>query len=85
MRAIVHRQGYIPRSHFRVNLIQEVIQVSWRSLVILLIFILGVILFLYGSNAYDATLGWSGLYLMAATVIIYLILEVYNVLRRRGS
>jgi uncharacterized membrane protein len=53
--------------------------------VILFVFVLGVVLFLYGSNAYDATFGWSGLYLMAAAVIVYLVLEVYKVLRRRGS
>jgi hypothetical protein len=55
----------------------------WRNLAILIVAILGIVLFLYGSNYYDATTGWSGLFLIAAAIIAYVVWEVYAALRKR--
>jgi hypothetical protein len=63
-----------------------VFEVSWiKSLGILLVAILGIVLFLYGANYYNDVVGWSGVYLIAAALIIYVVLEVYEALRKRRS
>jgi hypothetical protein len=59
--------------------------VSWKSLAILFVVILGIVLFLYGANYYDEVSGWSGLFLIVAGIIAYLILGVYGALRKRES
>jgi uncharacterized membrane protein len=59
--------------------------VSWKSLAILFAVILGIVLFLYGANYYDEVSGWSGLFLIVAGIIAYLILGVYGALRKRES
>jgi len=56
---------------------------SLRDLVILLVVILGIVLFLYGSNAYDAVFGWVGVFMIVGGVIAYAALEVYGALRKR--
>lgn len=59
--------------------------VSWKSLVILLAVILGIVLFLYGANYYNVISGWSGVFLIVAGVIAYVVLEIYEALRKRGT
>jgi uncharacterized membrane protein len=59
--------------------------VSWKDLVCLIIALVGVALFLYGSNVYDAMFGWSGLSLIAVGLIAELFLGAYEALRKRGS
>jgi membrane-bound ClpP family serine protease len=56
---------------------------SLRDLVILLVVILGIVLFLYGSNTYDAVFGWAGVFMVVGGVIAYATLEVYGALRKR--
>jgi polyferredoxin len=56
---------------------------SLKDLVILLVVILGIVLFLYGSNAYDAVFGWAGVFMIVGGVIAYAALEVYGALRKR--
>jgi hypothetical protein len=63
----------------------EVFGVSWKSLVILFVFVLGIILFLYGANFYGEIAGWSGVFLIAGGIIAYLGLEAYEAIRKRGS
>lgn len=58
---------------------------SWESLGILLVTILGIILFLWASNSYNAVLGWAGVFLIVAAVVAYLVREIYAALRKRGS
>ena len=58
---------------------------SWKSLVILLVVILGIVLFLYGANNYNNIVGWSGVVLIVGGVIAYFVLEVYKALRKRGT
>lgn len=65
------------------NLVRDVFRVSWKDLAIILIIILGVVLFLYGSNYYDAVYGWSGVFLIFAGIMAYVALEVYGALRKK--
>jgi hypothetical protein len=58
---------------------------SWKSLAMLIVVVLGIGLFLYGANYYDAVTGWIGVFLIIAGVVAYLVLEVYGILRKRGS
>lgn len=56
---------------------------SLKDIVILIVVVVGVVVFLYGSNSYDAVSGWGGLVLAAAVVIAYLALEIYGVLGKK--
>jgi hypothetical protein len=48
-----------------------------------LIFIVGVALFLYGANYYDAFVGWTGVALMVGGFFAEIFLKVYEVLSKR--
>jgi hypothetical protein len=49
-----------------------------RDLVLLFLVLLGLVLFLYGANYYDATVGWTGVGLLAALFFGYIVLKVYE-------
>jgi hypothetical protein len=70
-------------SYWDFNLVRDVFRVSWKDLAIILIIILGVVLFLYGSNYYNAVYGWSGLFLTFAGITAYVAREVYGALRKK--
>jgi hypothetical protein len=53
-----------------------------RDLLCLCIAILGGILFLYGSNIYNAVLGWSGLCILVAAIVAEVALEVHQYIRK---
>jgi hypothetical protein len=48
----------------------------WKGLVCLLIVVLGFILFLYGANYYDATIGWTGVGLFVGGIVLYVVLKL---------
>jgi hypothetical protein len=48
------------------------------SLVCLVIVVLGIVLFLYGSNYYDNTIGWTGIYLFFGGIVAYVLLRVLS-------
>lgn len=50
----------------------------WKGLTCLLIVVLGLILFLYGANYYDATIGYVGLGLFVGGIVLYIFLKVYE-------
>ena len=56
---------------------------SWIDWVCLGIVVLGVVLFLYGANYYDATVGWAGVYLVIIGIIAILVLYVYGELTKK--
>lgn len=58
---------------------------SWKSIAMLLVFILGIVLFLYGSNYYDEVTGYAGLALIVASILAYAVMEVYGALKKRRS
>jgi len=57
----------------------------WKSIAMLMVFLLGIVLFLYGANYYEAVTGWIGVFLIVAAIVAYLVMEVYVILRKRGS
>jgi hypothetical protein len=58
---------------------------SWKDMVCLSVVIVGIVLFMYGSNYYDETTGWSGVYLMVAGFFAEIILKVYENLTKRKN
>ena len=48
----------------------------WKGLVCLVIVLLGFILFLYGANCYDATIGWTGVGLFVGGIVLYVVLKL---------
>lgn len=58
---------------------------SLKDFALLCIIVVGVILFLYGSNSYDAVMGWAGVYFIIGGIIIEIILKVYESVTKRKS
>jgi hypothetical protein len=44
---------------------------------------LGVVLFLYGANYYDAMIGWAGVFLFIAGTVSFLAFSIYRELIKR--
>lgn len=57
----------------------------WKELLGLIVILLGIGLFLYGSNSYNATVGYAGVVLFLIGVIAEIVLEVQGYLRKSGS
>jgi membrane-bound ClpP family serine protease len=47
------------------------------------IIVLGFVLFLYGANYFDATIGWVGVYLFIIGILAILILYIYGELTKK--
>jgi membrane-bound ClpP family serine protease len=58
---------------------------SWRDLVCLLLVIIGAILFLYGANYYDATTGWTGVGLFVSGIVLYVVLQAFEIGRKKET
>jgi len=43
----------------------------WKSIAMLIVFLLGIVLFLYGANYYEAVTGWIGVFLIVAAIVAY--------------
>ena len=56
---------------------------SWTDWVCLGIIVLGFVLFLYGANYYDATIGWAGVYLFIIGILAILVLYIYGELTKK--
>ena len=50
----------------------------WKGFVCLLIVVLGFVVFLYGANYYDATVGWTGVGLFVGGIILYVVLKLFE-------
>ena len=57
----------------------------WKDLVVLGIIVLGIILFLYGSNYFDATVGWTGVYLMITGFFVEIVLYAYGKFKKKSG
>jgi membrane-bound ClpP family serine protease len=51
---------------------------SWINWLCVGVIISGFILFLYGANYYDATIGWAGVFLFIAGILTFLIRYIYG-------
>lgn len=58
---------------------------SWKDLLHLCLMLVGVVLFLYGSNYYDALVGWAGVVLMVGGFVAEIALKVFEFVRKRGE
>lgn len=56
---------------------------SWKDIVCVYIIVIGVVLFLYGSNYYDVLTGWTGVYLVIGGFFAEIILKVYESVREK--
>jgi len=57
----------------------------WYDIMCFLIFFVGVVLFLYGANYYEASVGWTGVALVVGAFFAAFFFKVYELLsRRRG-
>jgi hypothetical protein len=57
----------------------------WKELLGLIVIFVGIGLFLYGSNSYNAAVGYTGLILLLAGIAAEIIFEVQGYLRKSGS
>lgn len=55
---------------------------SWKDIACLCALVVGVVLFLYGSNYYNAAVGWTGVYLIIGGFFAEIILKVYESVRK---
>ncbi len=56
---------------------------SWKDWLCAAIIILGILMFLYGANYYDNTVGWTGVFLIAGGILAVIVLYIHGVLSRR--
>ena len=67
---------------FRVRL--WVVRMPWKGLLCLLIVLVGFVLFLYGANYYDATVGWTGLGLLVGGIVLYIVMKLLEPKRKNA-
>jgi hypothetical protein len=48
------------------------------------VFIIGFLLFLFGANAYNALVGYTGVYLFIGSIAAYLIFYLYKELTKKS-
>ena len=62
-----------------------VVYMTWKDLTCLCVMVLGLILFLYGANYYNAIIGWTGVYLMVGSFSAEVIPKVYEKLGKKRA
>jgi membrane-bound ClpP family serine protease len=58
---------------------------SWKDIVCVILVILGIVLFLYGSNAYDAVAGYAGIGLFIGGIVLYAVLQAYKAVLKNSE
>ncbi len=56
---------------------------SWTDWTLFGVFVLGFILFLYGANTYDATVGYAGIFLFIGSIFAYLVIYILKQLTEK--
>jgi uncharacterized membrane protein YeaQ/YmgE (transglycosylase-associated protein family) len=51
---------------------------------VLIVFILGFLLFLYGANTYNSMVGYAGIYLFLGSIGAYLVIYIYGAVRKKS-
>jgi len=59
--------------------------VSLKEIVCVCVIVVGVILFLYGANYYNAVIGWAGFSLIIGSFFAEIVLKVYESVRKKRS
>jgi len=57
----------------------------WKEPLCLLMVVVGVVLFLYGANYYDAVVGWTGVGVFVGGIFLYVVLKAYDYVAKKGS
>lgn len=57
----------------------------WKGIALFLAALVGIILFLYGANYYDNTVGWAGIILVIASFVAWIVLKVYVFTRKKEN
>ncbi len=47
--------------------------------------LVGIVLFLYGANYFDALIGWAGIFLVVGGIIAEVILKLIEAARKKGE
>jgi membrane-bound ClpP family serine protease len=55
---------------------------SWLNWLCVALVIAGILCFLVGANIYNALLGWSGVYMFAGGIAIYLVSYVWSEIKK---
>jgi divalent metal cation (Fe/Co/Zn/Cd) transporter len=58
---------------------------SWNDIASFALVILGIVLFLYGSNAYDAVAGYTGIGLFIGGIVLYAVLQACKAVLKNGE
>jgi hypothetical protein len=58
---------------------------SWTDWSLFGVFVFGFLLFLYGANTYNATVGYTGIYLFIGAIAAYLIIYIYKEVTKKPS
>ncbi len=58
---------------------------SWTDWTLLVTFIVGFLLFLYGANIYNGIVGYSGIYLFVGSIAVYLVLYIYHEVTKKKT
>jgi hypothetical protein len=56
---------------------------SWLNWISFILVVVGIGMFLYGANVYDATVGWAGFYLGIAGILLYIVTCAYVQLTKK--
>ncbi len=57
-------------------------RIDWA---LIIVFIAGFLLFLYGANVYNAVVGYTGVYMSIGSIAAYLIIYVYKELTKKPA
>jgi hypothetical protein len=58
---------------------------SWKEIVCVCVIVIGIILFLYGANYYNAVIGWTGFSLMIGGFFAEIVFKVCESIRKKGE
>jgi len=58
---------------------------SWKEILCVCVIVMGVILFLYGANYYNAFIGWTGFSLILGGFFVEIAFKVYESVRKKGD
>jgi membrane-bound ClpP family serine protease len=58
---------------------------SWADIACLVLVIAGIVLFLYGANAYDSVVGYTGIGLFVSGLIVYISLQGYKSVTKKKA
>lgn len=56
----------------------------WKEIVCICVIVIGVILFLYGANLYNAAVGWTGFFLIIGGFFAEIAFKVYERVRKKA-